>query len=318
MKLLSLVCPAYNEESVIEAFYIELARCLKSLSDRYEFEIIFVVDKSQDRTLDILRGVAASDHRVKILALSTRFGHQMSLVAGIDHCRGDAVVMMDTDLQQPPSLIPTLIAEYERGYDIVHTIRTKTANVGFFRSAASSLFYKGINKISEVRIEENAADFRLISKKVVKVFQTQIRERNQFLRGLLGWVGFKSTTVKYEASERHSGRSKYNFSKLLRFAANGVVSFSKKPLQAAIYFGTIFACLGFLLAAYTAVDYYTGGSYPPGWATLAVVTSVFSGIQLIFMGIFGEYIGAIFDEVKGRPRYIIEENIGFDEERQRS
>jgi dolichol-phosphate mannosyltransferase len=238
----------------------------------------------------------------------------MSLLAGIDHCDSDVIIMMDGDLQHPPSLIPAMLREFERGYDIVYTLRQDTPEIDPLKRITSRLFYQLINRIANVPINESAADFRLISRRVAELFQTQIRERNQFLRGLFSWVGFKSVAIPFEVRKRPGGTSKYSLRRMLRFAADGVVSFSKRPLQAAILVGLAFATLGFLLAFITLIQFFFYSSLPPGWATLVITLSVFSGIQLVFLGIIGEYIGAIFDEVKGRPHYIIEEKINFNGE----
>ena len=312
MKTLTVISPVFNEEQVIEGFYKELKVVLTSLAN-YDSTVLFVVDQCTDRTLDILAQIAKLDPRVKVLSLSSRFGHQMSLLAGIDHADSDALIMMDSDLQHPPSLIPTMLGKFEEGYDVVFTIREDSKQVDFLKRSTSRIFYRLINRVSEVPILESAADFRLISRRVASVFQEHIRERNQFLRGLFVWVGFKSTGIRFHSRERAGGQSKFSWGRLFQFAAHGVVSFSKQPLRAAIYVGFGFAFLGFLIALVTLVEYFTHRSWPPGWATLAILIPTFSGIQLIFLGVLGHYIGAIFDEVKGRPHYIVERKMNFGE-----
>lgn len=311
MRTLSVICPVFNEEEVIAAFYQALAAVLDTIQVRYLAEVIFVVDRSTDRTLEILRGIAVTDPRVRILALSSRFGHQMSLVAGMDRANGDAVVMLDSDLQHPPELIPKLLEKFEEGYDIVFTIREDAPDTGPFRRRASRLFYRLAHRLTTVPLQESAADFRLISRRVARVFQTQIRERNQFLRGLFGWVGFKAIGVRFAGRPRGGGHSKYSVPSLVRFATEGVISFSKRPLTAAIYLGVTFAFLGLLLAVVTVFQYFSYASLPSGWTTLVILISIFSGVQLVFLGVIGEYVGFIFDEVKNRPPYIVEEEIGF-------
>lgn len=311
MQSLTVICPVYNEEEIIEAFYDELSHVLSNLAEKYESRILFVVDRCKDATLDILKRIAEKDRTVQILALSSRFGQQMSLLAGIDHCDSDAVIMMDSDLQHPPSLIPEMLELYERGYDIVFTIRQDSPEIGFFKRKSSKLFYRIINILSQIPINESAADFRLISRRVVEVFQTQIRERNQFLRGLFSWVGFKSTHLSFKVKARSAGVSKYSLSRLIRFGMHGIVSFSKRPLQAAVIIGLIFAAFGLLYAIVVVVQYLVDETLPSGWATITVLISVFSGIQLIFLGIIGEYLGAVFDEVKSRPHYLVEEKINM-------
>ncbi len=199
MKTLTVISPVYNEESVIEFFYQELSTVLTTLNNRYQTNILFVLDRCTDRTLSILKGIAADDQAVQILALSGRFGHQMALLAGIDHCNSDVIVMMDCDLQHPPALIPAMLEKYEQGYDIIYTLREDAPDSGLFKQFSSRLFYRLVNWISDIPISESAADFRLISRTVAQVFQHQIRERNQFMRGLFSWVGFESIGVRFRA-----------------------------------------------------------------------------------------------------------------------
>lgn len=310
---LTVISPVYNEEPVIADFYAELRRVLNGLIDRYESTILFVVDKSTDATMDVLKGIAASDPAVRVLLLSSRFGHQMSLLAGIDHADADAVIMMDSDLQHPPALITVLLDQFEKGYEIVYTVREDTPEIGFLKRFTSKMFYRLINRISQVPINESAADFRLISRRVADIFKTRIRERNQFLRGLFSWIGFKSIGVAFPVGVRRAGTSKYSLGRMARFGVEGILSFSKRPLQAAVYLGFLFALFGLVYAFVTFVQYFIYASLPSGWTTLTILISMFSGVQLIFLGILGEYIGAIFDEVKARPHYLVEEKINFDE-----
>ena len=311
MKTLTIISPAYNEAEVLERFYQELSAELRPLAGRYSTTVLFVLDRSSDNSLDILKRLAAADPSVSVLSLSSRFGHQMALLAGMDHADADVIIMMDSDLQHPPSLIPVLLDKHENGYDIVNTIREDEQELGMMKRSSSRLFYWMINRISDIPINERAADFRLVSRKVAEVFQYQIRERNQFLRGLFNWVGFSSASVPFRVGARAAGRSKYSTGRLMRFAAHGIVSFSKRPLQAAVILGFIFAGFGLINALVTLVQYFIYESLPSGWTTLAILISVFSGVQLIFLGIIGEYIGAIFDEVKARPHYIVDERVNL-------
>ncbi len=313
-KTLTVIAPAYNEEEVIQEFYRELRSVLTGLADRYESTILFVVDRCTDRTPDRLKEIAGRDKTVRLLVLSSRFGHQMSLLAGIDHSDSDAVIMMDCDLQHPPSLIPDMLSLFEKGYDVVYSTREDSPQTHLFKRLSAKIFYYTINKISKVPINENAADFRLVSRRVAEIFQKRIRERNLFLRGLFSWVGFKSIGVPFQGQNRRAGKSKYTLSRMVQFGVGGVISFSKKPLQFAVYVGFIMALFGLAFAVVTFIQYFVYDDLPSGWATLTVLISMFSGIQLIFLGILGEYIGAIFDEVKGRPHYIIEEMVNFDDE----
>ncbi len=313
MKTLTIICPVYMEEEIIEGFYENLKKVLKTLSENYDSKTIFVVDPGKDHTLEILKRIAGADKYAQVLSLSSRFGHQMSLLAGIDHADADAVVMMDSDLQHPPEVILRMLKEFEKGYDIVYTLRADQDETNWKQRIGSKFFYRMINWMSKVPIIENAADFRLISRKVAAVFKTQIRERNQFMRGLFSWVGFRSIGIPFQVGTRTAGRSKYSLRKRMQLAVHGIVSFSKRPLQAAVLVGLAFALLGFVFALVTFIQYFLYDSLPSGWTTLAILISVFSGIQLIFLGIIGEYLGAIFDEVKARPHYLVDEKWNFED-----
>lgn len=314
MKTLSVIAPAYNEAEVIRDFYTALKAELGKLSG-YKADMLFVVDGGEDRTIDILRELAASDTSLRVLKFSRNFGHQMAYLAGIDHADADIVVMMDSDLQHPPAVIPQLLAEFEKGSDVVYTVRRRTRNLGLIRRVQSFLFYRFLNLISEVPIGENTSDFRLLSRRVVKVIKESIRERSLFLRGIVSWVGFKQSAVPYIAHERRAGKSKLPLGKLLQFGASGIVSFSRKPLRAASVVGLFFALFGLAFAALTTWQYFTGQIQQPGFATIVVLLSIFGGIQLMFLGVIGEYVGAIFDQVKLRPHYIIEEAINISPEK---
>ncbi len=309
-KTLTIVSPVYNEELVIGDFYAALRAQLNDISD-YASTVIFVVDRSSDNTLALLRDIAKKDPAVRVLALSSRFGYQMSLLAGIDHAEGDAVIMMDSDMQNPPEMIPQFLREYEKGAAIVYTVREDTEGISGFRKLQSRIFYWCMNKISDVPIRENASDFRLISSKVVQVIRTGIRERNLFLRGIFSWVGFTQARISFHTPKRLKGHTKFSTMRLIQFALLGLVSFSRKPLRVATFVGALFAVGGFLFALLTITQYLFGYITQPGYATFIVLLSVFGGLQLVFLGIIGEYIGAIFDEVKARPHYIVEESLGF-------
>lgn len=311
MKRLTIVCPAYNEEEGIADFHTALTVELQKLSSKYSSDILFVVDGGSDHTFEILKGIADKDEKVRIIKFSRNFGHQMALLAGLDVAEGDAVIMMDSDLQHPPEVIPQLLFEYEKGSDIVITIRTGTEGASFARRAAGAIFYKFFQFISDLPINENAADFRLMSRRTVDVLKNDIRERTLFLRGIISWMGFRQASVSFTAKRRFAGKSHYPIGKLISFAVLGAVSFSKKPLRFATLVGFFFAAFGFFFALITIIQYFVGDVLPPGWATVTVLLSLFSGTQLIFLGILGEYIGVIFDEVKVRPHYIVEERVNL-------
>ncbi|MEK7208377.1 MAG: glycosyltransferase family 2 protein [Patescibacteria group bacterium] len=310
MRTLTVIAPVYNEEEVIADFYRELRSALTALSG-WRSTMLFVVGRGSDRTLPILKELADKDKTLRVLHLSARFGHQMQLLAGIDHADSDAVIMMDSDLQHPPALIPRLLSEFEKGSDIVSTLRERTPDQPLARKWCSDIFYWFLNRISDVPISGNAADFRLISRKVADVVRSEIRERSLFLRGIFPWLGFNQAAVRFVASPRKAGVSKYPLSRLIAFALSGVVSFSRKPLRVGIIIGLLFALFGFLYALFTVVQFLFLKELPSGYATLVVLLSLFGGFQLVFLGIMGEYIGAIFDEVKRRPHYIVDERINF-------
>lgn len=311
MKTLTIVSPVYEEAAGIERFYQVLHAQLQLLSD-YSCSILFVVDRCKDESFSILARIAENDCTVSVMGLSSRFGNQISILAGIDHAYSDVVITMDSDLQNPPSIIPLLLAEYEKGNDIVNTVRVRTEKIGILRRLAGALFYWLINIISDVPITTNASDFRLISRRVATILREQIRERNLFIRGIISWIGFNQSFVSFVADERIAGRSKFSPSRLIQFAIFGIVSFSKKPLRAASVVGICFAILGAIFGVVTVVQYFLGQTMVmPGYATIVVLLSMFGGLQLFFLGVIGEYIGAIFDEVKGRPHYIIQNSVGL-------
>ena len=306
---LTVVAPVFNEEEAIAHFHSRTRSVLDSLVD-VEASILYVVDRCTDNTLDVLRGVVAKDSQARVLALSSRFGHQMSLLAGIENAQdADVIVMMDSDLQHPPELIPELLSNFLRGYDIVYTVRRDTEDVGFFRKAVGNLFYRVLGKLSRVAINANAADFRLISARVARTLSTEFRERNMFLRGLFSWMGYRQTYVEYIAEKRIAGQSKYSLSRMMQLAAAGILSFSTKPLQFGIFLGLGFAALAFIFMMFAVIEFFIDRSIPSGWTTIVSLLLLFNGVQLIVIGTMGAYVGAIYEEVKGRPRYIIEEKI---------
>lgn len=309
---LTVVAPVYNEQEVIAAFYERTAAVLATVRERYETRILFVVDRGTDDTMGVLRRIAERDPLVQVLALSSRFGHQMSLLAGIDHAAdADAIVMMDSDLQHPPELIPELLAAFERGGDVVFTVRRDSAGVGRVRRLLGNLFYRVMGWLASIPVQRNSADFRLISRRVARTLHEEIRERGVFLRGILSWVGFNQVAVRYTAGRRAAGRSKYSLSRMMALATAGILSFSTKPLRMGIFVGVGVALLGFAYGAFTVVSYLADPDTPRGYATIVTLLLLFSGVQLIFMGILGAYIGGIYDEVKRRPHYLVDEAINI-------
>ncbi len=312
MRTLTVVCPVFNEEGVVLPFHRELRRALAAIEGSWSWSVIYVVDRGTDRTLELLRGLATTDHSVRVLALSSHFGQQASLLAGLDHCDADAVVMMDCDLQHPPALVPELLARHEEGYDVVFTVREDTPDIPLLKRLSARWFYRLVGAISETPIHEGAADFRLVSRRVVEVFQCRVRERGLFLRGLFSWVGFRSRPVRFRAGARHAGRTKYSLGRMLRFGVGGIVGFSRAPLRAAFAVGLALAALGAVVLVAALARSLTAGSPSASWAALAGLIVAVCGVQLLFLGVLGEYVGAVLDEVKARPHYVVEERINLD------
>lgn len=301
---LSVVVSVYNEEEGIQKCYQELTRVLTSLSESYE--ILFVNDGSTDSTSSVLRPIAESDMRVRMIEFSRNFGHEAAMLAGIDYSRGDAVICMDSDLQHPPAIIPEMVERWRAGFDVVNMVRTDRADASFIQKTRSKMFYRLLNVISKVKLAENASDFFLISHNVVNVLKRDYRERTRFLRGIIQLVGFSKTTLNYVACERSAGRSKYSFFKLLHLSFTAISSFSKMPLQLGTIAGLIFGLISIVLIIYSLVMWiwFTPVS---GYTTLIVFMSAFASVQMFIVGILGQYIGYIFDEIKGRPIYIVKE-----------
>jgi len=309
VKRIDVILPVYNEEKAIEIFHQTLCQVLSQLQDRYSFHLIYVVDRCRDRSFEILKRLAQSHGDTTVLHMSRRFGHQMSLVAGIDKSTGDAAIMMDTDLQHPPSLIPVLLEKFEEGYEIVHTVRAYEKSVSFAKKFTSNLFYSVQNWLSPVELKSGVADFRLISRRVVEVFQREIREHNQFLRALFQWIGYSCTYVPYHCDPRVAGETKYTVARLLGFFSDGIVSFSRLPLRIAVLVGIAMTGFSIAFGLFSVVDFFIRGRsvIPRGYTTLIVAFLLISGIQMTLMGTIGEYIGHIFDEVKQRPLYVVDE-----------
>ena len=304
MKSVTVLCPVFREEAGIRAFHQRLQAALAPLRARYDISTLYVLDPSPDGTEAELRELSRADDKTEVLVMSRRFGHQAALLAGMDDCQSDALLMMDSDGQHPPELIPELIQRWEGGADIVQTLRADAGEASFLRRATSRWFYRVLHSVGSVELKGGAADFRLLSRPVLEVFRHEVRERNPFLRGLVSWVGYNICYVKFEPAKREHGRSNYRASTLVNFALQGIGSFSKAPLRAAAGIGLTIALLSFLSGAAQLVIYFVGTANVPGWASLFAAMSFLGGVQLFFLGVIGEYVGLIFDEVKGRPRYL--------------
>jgi polyisoprenyl-phosphate glycosyltransferase len=308
-KRIDIILPVYKEEEVLRHFNQALFETIAALTDTYQFRVIYVLDRSPDSSFQILKELARNYREVTVLHLSRRFGHQVSLVAGIHQSRGDAAIMMDCDLQHPPSLIPVLLGHFEQGYDIVQTVRAYGGGVPLPRRMASRFFYALQNLMSPVPLRDGAADFRLISHKVVEVFQKQIKEHDPFLRGLFQWVGYSVAWVPFTSPARAAGGTKYDMRRLALFFVDGVLSFSKLPLRFAAFTGFLISLISSGYAVYLLLNYFLLGSFPPGYTSLILVVLVLGGLQLCVLGVIGEYLGRIFDEAKARPLYVVDEMI---------
>jgi polyisoprenyl-phosphate glycosyltransferase len=301
-KLLSIVIPAYNEASNLEKINQELQK-LAATCPQYDFEIILVDDGSADDSINILKSLSQSYPNFFYLQLSRNFGHQNALRAGLDHAKGQAVISMDADLQHPPMVVPQMIALWEQGAQVVYSLRTYPKETKKSKILSSKYFYKIMNLISDVKLEEGSSDFRLLDRKALEALSS-CTEHEIFFRGLVKWLGFRQETVAFEAAERYSGQSKYNFKKMIKFALTGITSFSTKPLYLATYLGFIFSGLSLLYIPYIIYAFATG-SQISGWASLLITVVFFGGLQLIILGIIGIYLGKIFIQTKNRPSYLV-------------
>jgi len=300
-KLLSLVAPVYNEEELIEEF---VARATAAIAD-FEYELVLVNDGSADATPLLLDRIAATDPRIRVIHLSRNFGHQAALTAGLEHAIGDVVAMIDADLQDPPELIPDMVAQWSQGADVVYAVRRQREGETAFKLATASWFYKLFDKLAQVDLEPNSGDFRLLDRHALDALLA-MTERSRFLRGMTVWVGFNQTAVSYERDARQAGETKYTVRRMLRFSLDAITSFSHLPLQLATYIGMLSAGVAFI-AIPVVVILRLLGSYLPGFGTVTIAILLLGGIQLIALGVIGEYIGRIYDEVKHRPLYIVRE-----------
>ena len=306
--LLSIVIPVYNEEQNLPLLYDQLLSVLKSLD--WEYEILLVDDGSVDQSFSIIRKLHAQNERVKGLSFSKNFGHQIALYAGLQHAQGDIVITMDGDLQHPPHFIPSLIEHYKQGFDIVNTRRIDAANTKHFKKWSSRLYYRIINYLSEVKIEPAAADFRLMNRKAVQAFLT-FPERDRFTRGLVSWMGFKQTIIDYKAEDRAFGRSKFTLKKMIRFGLDGITSFSSRPLRISFYAGVTISAFSLFYILYALVRFINGDTIQ-GWTSILITNLIIGGAILINLGIIGEYIARIFNEVKARPLYFLKDEAGIN------
>jgi len=306
MARLSLVIPVYNEETCLRALLDRLYALKNPAGDDYEY--VFIDDGSRDRSLEILVDEAHRNPAVKVLALSRNFGHQVAITAGLDYASGDAVVIMDADLQDPPELIHEMVSKWREGYDVVYAQRSVRHGEGFFKKATASIFYRLLGYIAGLSIPRNTGDFRLISRRAVESMRG-LRERHRFMRGLSVWIGFSQTCVQYERAARVAGETKYGLSKMVRLAIDAIISFSWVPLRLALFVG--FLAIG-VCGIYLALNLYLWAFTDrvlPGWMGLMALITFLGSLQLLTLGIMGEYVGRILDEVKARPLYFLREQI---------
>lgn len=306
MKKISFVVPVFNEEENIREFHRRLTQVMAPLP--YDYEILFIDDGSKDRTSQLIRELAENDPHVQGYVFARNFGHQLALTCGLDQSTGDAVISMDGDLQHPPEMVPELLKKWEEGYEIVQTVRKATEDATWFKNITSRLYYKLINSMSEVRVTPGGSDFRLMDRKAVDALN-RFRERARFIRGMVNNLGFRYTTLEFVAPPRFAGHSKFSLRKMLRFALDGITAFSRVPLRLALYVGCIAGLGSILLIGHVIYVKYIIQDAVPGWTTLAAAEFFLGGVELIGIGIVGEYVGRIFDEVKQRPLYIIREHI---------
>lgn len=311
---LSVIIPCYNEEEIIATTYQRLMDVVEKNNYTNNYEVIFIDDGSKDTTLAFLESKTAENPNIKVLSFSRNFGHQPAVCAGICEATGDVAIIIDADLQDPPELFPEIIAKYqETKANVVYCVRQNREGVGFFKKAAYKVFYRTTNYLSDVDLPLDSGDFRLIDKHVIAGFK-QFREKNKYVRGIISWMGFSQTPFYYDRPGRAGGETKYSFRKLLKLASMGTFYFSNKPLKLALSLGFISIFIGLVLTGLVVVEKLQGDlEEVPGWASLIITIIFFGGVQLITVGVLGEYIGNIFDEVKDRPEYIIKKKINTED-----
>ena len=309
MRRYSIVVPVFNEELVVEESYKRLKQVMDTTNEPYE--LIFVNDGSRDKTPEIVAQICENDKNVRLINFSRNFGHQTAITAGMDNSSGQAVVVIDADLQDPPEVILEMIEKWKEGYDVVYGQRLKRKGETFFKKVTAKMFYRLLSSMTSVDIPVDTGDFRLIDRKVCDVMSS-LTEQNRYVRGLVSWVGFRQTAVTYVRDERFAGETKYPLKKMLKFAMDGITTFSYKPLKLSTYVGFFVAGASFIyLLVVICLRLFTDTTVT-GWASTLAVSLIFNGVILMMLGIIGEYIGRIYDEAKGRPLYIIREKLGFD------
>lgn len=307
--LLSVVVPVFNEEQVLPAFHERATEIFGAIPE-LEYELIFVDDGSSDGSYEALTALAERDSRLRVLKFSRNFGHQIAITAGIDHARGDAVVVMDADLQDPPEVVARMVEKWREGYDVVYAERAVRVGESRAKLWTASVFYRLLTRLVDIRIPVDVGDFRLMSRRATNELR-RLREKDRFVRGLVSWIGFRQTPVRYERAARYAGETKYPLRKMLKFALDGITSFSTVPLKLATWLGYAASGFAFLYLLSVFIQKLAGITVD-GWATIMVAVTFLGGVQLICLGILGEYIGRIFNEIKPRPMYVVEERLNLD------
>lgn len=306
---LSVVVPLYNEEMVIDVMYTRLTQVLEGA--KLDYEIILVNDGSADRTLSMAKDICRHDKRVKLISFSRNFGHQIAITAGMDRASGQAVVLIDADLQDPPEVILEMLARWQKGFQVVYGVRKKREGESFFKLVTAKMFYRVLRRLTSISIPVDTGDFRLMDRRVIEQLK-KMRERDRFVRGMVSWVGFRQGQVEYVREKRYAGETKYPIKKMLKFATDGILSFSQVPLKLSSAFGILSAGLSFIFMIYGfLMRVFFPAQVVPGWSSLFVAILFIGGIQMVCIGILGEYLGRIHEEIKGRPIYISEEEVNF-------
>jgi glycosyltransferase involved in cell wall biosynthesis len=304
----SIVIPVYNEEAVIQETIYQLKQVMEMTGETYE--MLFINDGSRDHTAAIIEDYVFVDSSIKLINFSRNFGHQIAITAGMDYAAGDAIIIIDADLQDPPMLILTMIAKWKMGFDVVYAKRTKRKGESFFKKQTAHLFYRVLRAATDITIPVDTGDFRLMDRKVCDEIK-RLQEKNRFVRGLVSWVGFKQTSIEYERDERLAGETKYPLKKMLKLCLDGLTSFSYKPLKLSGYLGGILTFSGLLYMLVVLYLKLFTGMAVAGWNVIAIMQLFFSGLILILIGVLGEYTGRIYDESKNRPLYIVQDCYGM-------
>ena len=306
----SVIVPLYNEEAVVQDSYKRIREVMDTTGESYE--IIFVNDGSRDSTYEKVREILKNDKNVRLISFSRNFGHQSAITAGMDYCTGQAVIVIDADLQDPPEVMLKMIEKWKEGYEVVYGKRIKRKGETLFKKATAKIFYRILSKTTDVEIPIDTGDFRLIDRKVCDALKA-MPERNRYVRGLISWLGFRQTGVEFVREKRLAGETKYSMKKMFKLAWDGITAFSNAPLKLATYIGVSISAVSFLYLLVVICQKLFTDTTVQGWASLVAISLFFNGVILIVLGIIGEYIRRIYDEAKGRPIYIISEKIGFDE-----